>query len=128
MRGASALGNLLAAHPKAGVRVLVVWLPVLESDTGPPTGEVRRPLRDPRVMEFWDPKRWASARMMERAAQMRRAHGEEPDFGPDAIAWDLIALYPAGVAWEEPFPAPTWWSGPVVDGLEPVEKLLSESR
>jgi hypothetical protein len=109
-------------------RVMVIWLPVIESDQGPPTDTVRGPLQDPRVIEFWDPQRWASPRMMERATLMVRARGEEPDFEPDAIAWDLIALFPAGVAWDEPFPTPTWWNGPVVDGLGPVETLLVESR
>ena len=128
MEGASALGTLLAAHREASVRVVVIWLPVIESDTGPPTNRVRKPLQDPRVIEFWDPGRWASPKMMERAALMARARGEEPDFGPDAIAWDLIALFPAGIAWEEPFPAPTWWGGPVVGALQPVEALLMEAR
>jgi hypothetical protein len=128
VRGASALGSLLAANPKANVRVMVIWLPVIASDVGPPTDEVRAPLQDPRVIEFWDPNRWASPRMMNRAARRMRDRGEEPAFGPEAIAWDLIALYPAGVTWEEPFPAPSWWSGPVVDGLGPVQDQLSASR
>ena len=128
MRGASALGSLLAANPKANVRVMVIWLPVIASDVGPPTDEVRAPLQDRRVLEYWDAHRWASPRMMERTARLMRARGQEPDFGPNAIAWDLIALFPAGVTWEEPFPAPTWWSGPVVDGLGPVQDLLSASR
>ncbi len=128
MQGASALGDLLSAYPDADVRVLVIWLPVIASDQGAPTDDVRKPLQDPRVIEFWDADKWASPRMMERATLMVRAQGEEPDFGPDEIAWDLIALYPAGVGWEEPFPAPSWWDAPVVDALEPVERLLQESR
>lgn len=125
MQGASALGTLLASHPESNVRVLVIWLPVIESDTGPPTDAVRRPLRDPRVIEFWDPALWASPRMMERAVAMVRARGEEPDFDPNGIAWDLIALFPRGTLWEDPFPAPEWWGAPVVDSLEPVGEFLS---
>lgn len=125
MQGASALGTLLASHPQADVRLLVIWLPVIPSDTGPPADGVRRPLQDTRVIEFWDPELWASPRMMQRAVAMTRARGEEPDFDPNDIAWDLIALYPAGTSWEDPFPAPTWWGAPVVDSLEPVEENLS---
>lgn len=128
MRGASALGGLLAAHPEADVRMMVIWLPVLESDQGPPADGVRKPLQDPRVSEYWDPGWWASPKILERAALMVRAQGEEPDFGPAAIAWDLILLYPPGGVWEDPFPEPKWWSGPVVDVLEPVEKILAEAR
>ncbi len=125
MRGASALGEQLAAHPEAPVRVLVVWLPVVATDLGPPADEVRKPLRDVRVTEFWDPGRWASPLMMQRAALSVRAQGGEPDWGSDAIAWDVIALFPAGTAWEDPFPVPTWWDGPVVEAIPTVEEQLS---
>ena len=124
VRGASALGDVLAAHPEANIRVMVIWLPVIPSDQGPPARKVRKPLRDPRVIEFWDENKWASPKMIERATMMARARGEEPDFEPDAIAWDLIGLFPAGVGWEEPFPTPSWWGAPVVDSLEPVEEHL----
>ena len=126
MRGASALGTLLARYPDAEVRVLVIWLPVLPSDTGPPTEAVRAALDDPRVIEFWDPERWASPRMMERARIMVRDQGGEPDFPPDALAWDLMGLFPAGGRWEEPFPTPVWHGAPVVDSLEAVEQFLRE--
>jgi hypothetical protein len=125
MRGASALGNLLDQHPKANVRVLVIWLPVIRSDKGPPKDEVRRPLQDARVIEFWDPHLWASPRMIERAAIMARAQGKEAEFGPDDVAWDVIGLFPAGVVWEDPFPTPTWYDGPVADVLDPVKRFLS---
>lgn len=59
---------------------------------------------------------------------MTRGQGKEPDFDPDGIAWDLIAHFPAGATWEEPFPAPVWWGFPVVDSLAPVEELLSAPR
>jgi len=128
VRGASALGTLLAGHPNAEVRVIVIWLPVVLSDFGPPSKSVRKPLRDPRVFEFWDPEKWASPRMMERAVQMVRAGGEEPEFDTDDTAWDMIALYPAGVVWEDPFPTPTWWEFPVVENLAPVETRLLDAR
>lgn len=89
---------------------------------------MRDRLEDPRVVEFWDPEHWASPRMMQRAIMTIRAQGREPDFGPDRIAWDLIALFPAGTTWEDPFPAPSWYEAPVVDSLEPVERFLSGSR
>ena len=128
MRGASALGAVLAKHPEPNVRVLVIWLPVIRTDRGPPKDKARRPLHDPRVIEFWDPQLWASPRMIERAAAMARARGEEPEAGPDDVAWDVIGLFPAGVAWEDPFPTPTWYDGPVADVLEPVDRFLSGAR
>ncbi len=67
------------------------------------------------MTELWDPERWASPRMVARAG-----------LDPGEIAWDVIALYPATVGWAEPFPAPTWYDGPVVQALEPVERFLGE--
>jgi hypothetical protein len=128
VRGASALGEALDRHPEANVRVLVIWLPVILTDLGPPKEKVRLPLQDPRVIEFWDRHLWASPRMMKRAAALMRAKGEEVEFGPDDIAWDVIGLFPAGVVWEDPFPTPTWYDGPVADVLEPVDRFLSEAR
>jgi len=118
---------MLARHRESDVRVLVIWLPVIWSDLGPPKEKVRLPLQDPRVIEFWDPHLWASPRMMERVAMMRRAQGEAFEFDPDEIAWDVIGLFPAGVVWEDPFPTPTWHDGPVADVLEPVDRFLSEA-
>jgi len=124
VRGASALGELLDQHPQARVRVLVIWLPVLRGDAGPPSARVRQPIQDPRVIEFWDPDRWASPRMLARAAAIQRARGEEREIEPGEIAWDLIALFLPGVVWEDPFPTPTWYGGPVEDVLDPVHESL----
>ena len=118
MRGASALGQLLERHPEADVRVIVVWEPVLEEDTGPPSDWVRAPLADPRVVEIWDPERWMSPRAVARAAD----YGV--DFGPRGVAWDFVARYVPGAVWQEPFPDPAWWGTPVVDSLGPVEDQL----
>jgi hypothetical protein len=124
VRGASALGELLARYPAAKVRVIVVWEPVIPTDKGPPTAAVRAPLsRDPRVVELWDEQLWMSSRAMKLAAEEARAAGREPP-DPDDIAWDFVAIYPAGAKWEEPFPRPTWHGEPVVQSLAPVEELL----
>lgn len=126
MRGASALGDLLRKYPQADVRVLIVWEPVILTDIGRPIQSVRQPLSDPRVTEFWDEKRWLSPRMIERAALIARAKGEEPPLGPDDIAWDVIAIFPEGTLWEDPFPVPSWYGEePVVRSLGPVEEALS---
>jgi hypothetical protein len=66
--------------------------------------------------------------MLEVAARMARARGEAREISPGAIAWDLILRFPPGTAWEDPFPEPAWWNGPVVNVLEPVEKILSGAQ
>ena len=126
MRGASALGELLDKYPDADVLVLVVWEPVILTDLGPPIRSVRKPLSDPRVMEFWDEDLWLSPRMIERAAIIARGKGEEPPLGPDEIAWDVIAMFPPDALWEDPFPIPSWYGEePVVRSLGPVEEALA---
>jgi hypothetical protein len=125
VRGASALGQLIARYPKSDVRILVVWEPVIVTDLGPPSRSVRKPLRDPRVVEFWDEHLWLSPRMIERAAMLAKQAGTEPPLGPDDIAWDVIAMFPPDAAWEEPFPVPSWYGDePVVRSLGPVEEAL----
>jgi hypothetical protein len=108
-RGASALGDLLARYPRARVRVVVVWEPVLESDVGPPAAEARAPLaRDARVVELWNPAAW-----------------KLPD---GRTVWDVVAIYPPGATWSDPFPWPQWYGAPVVRSLGPVEELLRSGR
>jgi len=63
--------------------------------------------------------------MMERAALIYRSQGREPDWGPGAIAWDVIAGFPAGALWEEPFPSPVWWVNPVENGAEDLERQIA---
>ena len=127
MGGASALGKLLAKYPHANARVLVVWEPVILTDLGPPTSAVRRPLSDSRVIEYWDEHRWLSPKMIQRAALIAKEQGQDPPLRSDQIAWDLIALFPPGAAWEDPFPVPAWYDGPVVQSLGPVEEAFKGS-
>ena len=125
MRGAAALGKALAEQPRAQARIFVVWFPVLDGDQGPPSAAARAPLRDPRIVEFWDPKRRVSPLMIERALKLAKAKGETPDFDEEAIAWDVIAFLPEGAIWEDPFPTPTWTDAPVEGAIPRVKRLLA---
>jgi hypothetical protein len=128
LSGIAAFGKAIADHPDADVRVLVVWLPVLESDQGPPEDTVRRVFRDPRIVEFWDPDRLVSPRMIDRAMRILRAKGEEPDFDASVIAWDVAMFFPAGAAWEDPFPTPAWSDAPVEQAVPRVRRALGPAR
>ncbi|HEX6850271.1 MAG TPA: hypothetical protein VF139_02605 [Candidatus Polarisedimenticolaceae bacterium] len=128
VHGIAEFGKAIADRPDADLRVLVVWLPVLDSDLGPPEESARRPLRDPRVTEFWDPDRHVSPRMIDRAMRLVRAKGEEPDFDADVIAWDVAMYFPAGAAWEDPFPTPAWSDAPVELAVPRVKRALASKR
>jgi hypothetical protein len=87
------------------VRILVVWLPAIPSDFGPPTGSLR--IRDPRVIEFWDQKGWLS----------RRATGSKTGF-------DFVVYFPPGTVWQDPFPAGGSAGSPIHASLGVIEAAL----
>jgi hypothetical protein len=54
----------------------------------------------------------------DRAADLRAAAR------PDAVAWDVVAVYPPGARWDDPFPAPSWSGEPVVKQEAVLDDLL----
>lgn len=123
MRGVSALGDVLARFPSADVRVFMVWIAAVETDRGPPSSDVRAPLRDPRVTEWWDPARWLSPRVIAERVERARRSGESPP-ATDDPAFDFIARYEAGVRWSDPFPTPGWSDEPVVTARDVLAQQL----
>lgn len=107
-----------------GLRVFVVWEPVLLTDWhAPGAGAVGR-VPDARAQQFWDPKHLLSAEIR-RAAQSnetgvlgaRRLHG--------GIVWDFVALYPAGVLWDAAFPEAQFAGAPVVRVIDDFRRQLA---
>ena len=92
MAGASALQQVLLEHPKAKLKVLAVWEPVLGLDIAPPSSSNLARLSDPRVEQFWDGGRLLSQRLL----SLARAHPER--LGPNQreqlakarTVWDFI--------------------------------------
>lgn len=112
---------MLKRRADAGVRVFVVWQPMLPSDWAAPADSTLRRLSDRRVQQFWDPDHLV-ARQMERDAR-------PPQPSPDCctrsgILWDLAAFFPAGAEWTDRLPPATFFNGPVVDVAGEVEALL----
>jgi hypothetical protein len=108
------------------LRVVVIWEPVLDSDTGPPTVDLVAAFDDPRVARFWDPKRVTSAAMQ---AGVRAAPkdfiGAEKALEADVI-WDVVALHPAGQRWDASYPPPVWWDAPVVQALQELRDRINK--
>lgn len=126
MRGASALGDLLEEKPRDGVRTLVVWLPVVRSDDGPPSAVTAAGVPDRNVRKHWDPERTVgaeAARALPRTATRpcRQPTGLEV---PDAISWDCVLVFEPGVRWEDALPAPSWFGGPVIDVLDETRRAI----
>lgn len=118
MRGASALQEVLRAHPDAKLGVLVVWEPVIWTDVGPPTTSVMAQISDRRVMQFWDPGKILSRTMVESWKRQGK------DLADDAVVWDFVALFDPGVRWHGGPPASRYQGYPVVDAIDGLRAAL----
>ena len=121
-RGASAFGKLLREFPSAPLRVLVIWEPVLRTDLAPPTSHVLGHIGDRRARQFWDAGRLLSTLMVKSAGERGDAVQEND------IAWDLVAIYPPGVRWEDAPPRPDFTDAPVVQAIDAVRERLAAIR
>ncbi len=113
---------MLANQARTGVRVFVVWEPILITDIAPPISAVLGRMSDSRVRQFWDPDHLVSEQLKKdaRAPQPvqeccdRRGH-----------LWDMAAVYPSGATWTERLPLATIFNGPVVDVIDPLTAALT---
>ena len=112
MRGASALQSVLNDASAPGMRVFVVWEPVIPTDIAPPTSRDMARIPDPRVLQYWDPDVLLSAEFI----RTREAHPEALRFGDyiGSIVWDVVAVYGPEAEWTDMLPLPSYFGGPVV--------------
>ena len=126
MRGASALQDLLQGSPDAGLRLFVVWEPVIWSDLTAPTSGVLARVLDRRAAQFWDPDRRVSEGLLLNMPADPRAEPRDPVEAGDVV-WDCVAIYPPGVRWEGGPPEPSYIDCPVVRVIDEVARRLSSS-
>jgi hypothetical protein len=112
----------LDKHANAGVRVFVVWEPVIATDFAPPITSVLARAFDRRVSQYWDRGKVLAARM---SADARPPQPEQECCVRDGVLWDLAAVYPKGVIWDDRLPPATLFNGPVVDVTEKIEAVLA---
>jgi len=82
------------------LRVMVVWLPVLDDDDLAAAQKAARSLHDPRVSQYWDEGRRLGEAMGVTLKIPQRHHA---GFG---FAWDVYLLYPRGATWADWLDAP----------------------
>lgn len=126
MRGASALNDALPTDATRPIRVLLIWEPVIFTDRGPPSARVRARAGDARIEHFWDPGLLVS----EAAIRTAMAHRDQLDLGEideDTVAWDIVAIFPPGIRWDDAFPLPSWHDAPVVHGAAELKRRLAEA-
>jgi hypothetical protein len=115
LQGASATGQLLREINSQGVRVLVIWEPVLATDLAPPSTAALARIPDVRAAQYWDRKRALSHLLGE--------HNRS------TVVWDHIAVYAPGTLWQDAPPKPVYSDSPVRDVIsgakESIERLLA---
>ena len=110
------------AYPDEDFSVLVVWEPMLGSDSEAAAGESSAIFEDPRVHQFWDGGRLSGTaystqvfpdRFTKIAAAMPSDHPlsgrfrSMADVAPQRVPmWDFAAFYPAGIEWSDGPPRP----------------------
>jgi hypothetical protein len=115
---------MLERHPGRPIRVFVVWEPVIVTDVLPPGTTTLARIPDPRVAQFWDRKKVLSDAIVAEVVKDPSLL-EREKFDKRSIAWDVVALYPAGVRWDGAFPKPAEYGFPVVGAVEMVERRLA---
>lgn len=88
---------VLDAHPQAALTALIIWVPMLASDSIEAAQETSALIRDQRAVHFYDRARRAGR-------SIAAAVG-----GPGEIAWDTYLLYRSGARWNDGPPAPEHW-------------------
>ncbi len=104
----------------APLSVLVVWEPILTTDSlGVKTAALAR-IPDGRAAQFWDKSHQVSAHMGG-PASFGPTSGAKILFDMDEHVWDFVAMYAPGFRWKDSGASPAFAGAPVV-------KVISELR
>lgn len=128
LNGASLIQKVLADSATSPVRVIVVWMRVVHSDralTGPNSLVLAR-IMDRRAIQFWDPDRMLSRRMMAELPRDTAYAMADTTGGSMPIIWDMVALWRPGVTWTDRLPAPDFHGHPISEVMEPFRRRFGE--
>jgi hypothetical protein len=105
------------------VRAFVVWEPILPTDIIRPTTLALSRVSDARAKQLWDPGQLIAKRMKQDAAPPQ----PEPACCEDeGVWWDLIAVYPRGVLWEERLPPAVYLNGTVAEQGDAAAEVIAK--
>ncbi|MFH1965216.1 MAG: DsbA family protein [Acidobacteriota bacterium] len=97
IKAVAELQEILEKHPDGKLKVMLLWGPLMQTDTSSITRRAMQYIKDKRVDHYWDLWRWGY-----------RTYTENLKI-PEFEAWDLFVFYEAGKKWEEGPPDPTFW-------------------
>lgn len=110
------------------MQVLVVWETVASTLVAPaaktpPTSRVLGRIQDPRAAQFWDPAQLTSSAI--KAAASRDPAWRRTGYGQgEGVIWDTVAVFPAGVRWNEGIPVPDFIGSTVIRASEELKSRL----
>ncbi len=96
IRGFRTIQRILADIDDDGLRVYVVWEPILPSDNRRAAERIAREVSDDRVIQFWDDRR-LTGRLWERTLDI------------DQTAWDVFMVYGPEAEWTGRPTVPDFW-------------------
>ena len=97
-----------------GLRVYVVWLPVLGFDGKKTAAAAAGLIPGARAAHFWD-----------RDQRLGKVYAKVLGLPPDEFAWDVYLLFPVGVRWAADAPVPVYWMHQM---FYPSENYLDAAR
>jgi hypothetical protein len=95
-----------------------VWQHVTTRDREVPNTEVLALMRDPRVIQFWDPGRLLSRQMMRDLPRDLAYAMADTTGGSPPLIWDIAMVYGPGAKWGDQVPAPAYFATPVADSID----------
>ena len=123
LQGASATNALLQSAPNAKVKVFAIWEPITFSDLTAPADSVLHRITDSRVSQYYDSNHLVSKALQ--AQMLTRGVTGQDQLVKNEYAWDTVAVYAAGVRWENGAGAkPDFVGAPVVRVSERVAGYL----
>ena len=76
---------------------------------------------DRRARQYWDPEHLMAKKL---AADRRPPQPDEECCDRSGILWDLVAVYPRGVTWNDRLPVAVLFNGPVIDVKSELESAF----
>ena len=111
--------------PHGRVRVYVVWAPLFDTESSPPSSAVQARIHEDRVKAFWDPKKGVGAAV--RAAARAKVHGFSRFAAGGRTPYDVIALFPTGARWKARLPPAIYCGSPVESSIGELRRALGHA-
>jgi hypothetical protein len=108
----------------APLTALVVWEPILVTDSAGVKSAALSRLPDRRAAQFWDKSHQVSTHMGGPASFGPKS-GAKILFDMDEYVWDFVAVYEPGFRWKDSGSSPSFAGAPVVKVIPELRSRLA---